>query len=198
VKVYILDCSQCDYGIITRARGTRYVIQNSNIHPRVWLYYRHIQDKDINHHSTGLCIKKFSVINMWICHAVKTALWFCGVGQAKSLLKCWYSCNIWATVIESMPSVVQLSQSRSADYKLSYNASKLVITLANWKQKESFCNICLNKKYWITTVFQYLSLFAPHISWCLHLELQKRKSVQDISVSFSQQLKLPIFSFPAI
>lgn len=40
----------------------------------------HMQGKNIDHYSTGLCIKKFSVINMWICHAVKTSMWFCGGG----------------------------------------------------------------------------------------------------------------------
>jgi len=43
----------------------------------------HMQGKNIDHFSTGLCIKKFGVINMWICHAVKTTtMWFCGGGGA--------------------------------------------------------------------------------------------------------------------
>jgi hypothetical protein len=86
----------------------------------------HVQGKNIVHYSTGLCIKKFSIIIiiiiiMWICHAVKTTKWFCGGGAQV----------MYEQLTESMPSIVQLSQSRSAYYRLSYNASKLVVTLAD-------------------------------------------------------------------
>jgi hypothetical protein len=62
----------------------------------------HMQGKNIDHYSTGLCIKKFSVIIMCICHAVKTTtMWFCGGGAHG---------DVRATVTELMPLVVQLSQ----------------------------------------------------------------------------------------
>jgi hypothetical protein len=148
----------------------------------------HMQGKNTDHYSTGLCIKKFNVIIMWICHAVKmTTMWFCGGGGAHVM----YESNCHWTYALGCAA----HWSRNADYRLLYHASKLV-TLANWKWKESFCSVCLNKECWIETVFQCLGLSglsALHVRRFLHLKHQI--ICTNISVLFCQQLKLPIFGF---
>ena len=138
------------------------MIQNSNLHPRIWPYYLICKARTLT--TTTLdCVSRNSVLST--CGFAMLWRQQCGF-VAVVLTQCTSNCH------RTYALGCAAQSSRNADYRLRYDASKLAVTLDNWKRKETFCSECLNRECRIKTVFQCLGLSALHVSWFLCLKHQ--------------------------